>query len=96
MPHHFITIAKTMSSVIKTVGRSGQIALGKQFAGRHVLVTEIEPGVWTVKLGEFIPDSERWLHKAGTAQSLDRAIDWAEQNPPAESDLDALERELSH
>jgi hypothetical protein len=68
--------------------------LGKQYAGRHVLVTEVEPGVWTVKLGEFIPDTERWLHEPETADSLSRAINWAEQHRPVESDLDELERKL--
>ncbi len=37
-------------SVVKTVGRSGQISLGKQYAGRHALVDEIEAGVWVIKL----------------------------------------------
>lgn len=32
-------------AVIKTVGQSGQIALGKAYAGRHVLMDELEPGV---------------------------------------------------
>jgi hypothetical protein len=85
-----------VSGVIKTIGRSGQTALGKEFAGRHVLVTELEPGEWIVKLGEFIPDSERWLHETETAASLDRAIDWAERHPPSESDIDALERKAAH
>ena len=49
-------------AVIKTVGSSGQIALGKQYAGRHVMMDELEPGVWIIKLGEFVPDNERWLH----------------------------------
>ena len=30
-------------AVIKTVGNSGQIALGKQYAGRHVMVEETQP-----------------------------------------------------
>lgn len=29
-------------AVVKTVGNSGQISLGKKFAGQHVLVDEIE------------------------------------------------------
>lgn len=33
-----------MSAVVKTVGRSGQIALGKAYAGRHVLVDELDLG----------------------------------------------------
>jgi hypothetical protein len=81
-------------STVKTVGSSGQIALGKRYAGRNVLVEEVEEGVWVLKLGEFIPDNERWLHEPEVGQSLDRAIAWAEQNPPAETDLDELERQI--
>ena len=81
-------------AVIKTVGQSGQIALGKAYAGRHVLMDELEPGVWLVKLGEFIPDSERWLHAPEVKADLDEAIAWAESHPALETDLDALEKRL--
>jgi hypothetical protein len=81
---------------IKTIGTSGQIALGKQYAGHHVLIDEIEPGVWLIKLGEFIADNERWLHEPEARGRLDRAIRWAEKHPhSAESDLDELERRLA-
>jgi len=75
---------------IKTIGRSGQISLGKEYAGRTVQVEEIDDGVWIVKTGEFVPDRERWLHAAEVAEPLDEAIAWAEDHPPAETDLDAL------
>lgn len=81
-------------AVIKTVGQSGQIALGKAYAGRHVLMDELEPGVWLVKLGEFIPDSERWLHAPDVKAELDEAIAWAESHPALETDLDALVKRL--
>jgi hypothetical protein len=77
---------------IKTIGASGQIALGKEYAGRNVLVEEIEPGVWVVKLGDFIPDNERWLHTARVSEELDEAVAWAEVNPPAPSDLNRLSK----
>ncbi len=75
---------------VKTIGASGQIALGKEYAGRHVLVDELEKGVWVIKLGDFVPDSERWLHKTEVSRSLDRAIRWAEKNPPRKSNLRRL------
>jgi len=81
-------------SVIKTIGSSGQISLGKQYAGRHVLVDQTEPGVWVIKLGEFVPENERWLHAPETREKLRRASRWAETNPPEETDLDELERRL--
>jgi hypothetical protein len=83
-------------AVIKTVGSSGQIALGKQYAGRHVLVEEMEPGIWLIKMGEFIPDSERWIHSPGFKEQLDGALAWAAQNPPSETDLNQLEKRVSH
>ncbi len=79
---------------VKTIGKSGQIALGKEYAGRHVLVDELEPGVWVVKLGEFRPENERWLHEPEVAADLDRAVRWAEQNPPAQTDLRKLEQQI--
>jgi hypothetical protein len=82
--------------VIKTVGSSGQIALGKQYAGRHVMVEELEPGVWMVKVGEFIPDNERWLHTPEVKAQLDEGFAWAAQNPPQETDLKELEARLMH
>lgn len=79
---------------IKTVGPSGQIALGKQYAGREVAVDQVEPGVWVIKLGSFLPDNERWLHFPEVASSIDRALDWAAAHPPADTDLERLERRL--
>ncbi len=81
-------------AMIKTVGRSGQIALGKAYAGRQVLVEQLNPGVWLVKLGAFIPDDERWLHTPDVKANLDEAVAWAETHPAAETNLDELERRL--
>ncbi len=72
-------------SVIKTIGANGQISLGKEYAGKSVLVDEIEPGVWVVKIGQFIPDSERWLHEPDAKAKLDEAIAWAEQTSPSDN-----------
>ena len=77
---------------VKTIGRSGQIALGKQYAGRQVLIEQIEPGVWVMKLGEFVPDSERWLHQPEVEAVVDKAIWWAEENRPTETTLEELDK----
>jgi hypothetical protein len=76
---------------IKTIGASGQITLGKEYSGKTVLVDEIEPGVWMVKVGEFIPDSERWLHEPAEKSKLDEAIAWAEANPACADNLAEIE-----
>ncbi len=79
---------------IKTVGRSGQISIGKEFAGQHVLIDEIEPGVWILKIGRFIPENEAWLHQEPTISELDEAVAWAETNPPTEADLNTLKEKV--
>jgi hypothetical protein len=76
---------------IKTIGASGQITLGKEYSGKTVLVDEIEPGVWMVKVGAFIPDSERWLHEPAEKAKLDEAIAWAESNPASADNLAEIE-----
>ena len=77
--------------IVKSVGSNGQITLGKEFAGRLVMLDQVEPGVWTMKLGAFIPDNEKWLHTPEAKASLERALTWATKNPPRDTNLDDLE-----
>lgn len=72
-------------STVKTIGQNGQISLGKEYAGRSVLVDELEPGVWILKLGQFIPDNERWLHTPEAKSKIDAALAWAAENPPRDN-----------
>ncbi|NJL27804.1 MAG: hypothetical protein HC897_07855 [Thermoanaerobaculia bacterium] len=81
-------------SVVKTIGKRGQITIGKQYAGKHVLVDELELGVWLLKLGDFVPANEQWLHRPEAKAKLDRAIAWAETRTPATTNLDELESQL--
>lgn len=80
-----------MSRSVATLDASGHIAFGEQYAGKDVLIEEIEAGVWVVKLGQLIPDSERWLHTPEVSDSIDRSLTWIRENPPQETDLEELE-----
>jgi len=73
---------------VKVIGANGQISLGKQFAGRQVLVEEQEPGVWLVRTATVVPDNERWLHQPQAAADLARALEWTRSN--AGSDVDSI------
>jgi hypothetical protein len=81
-------------NIIKTVGSSGQISLGKKFAGQTVILSEIDSGVWIVKTGRFIPDNERWLHRPDVQAELNEAIAWAEKNPPEDTNFEELEARI--
>lgn len=87
--------AVASQTVVKVVGMNGQISLGKQYAGRQVLVEEREPGVWLVRTATVVPDNERWLHGAAAAADLENALSWAGANPPADDDADALLERLN-
>ena len=82
-----MTVINSQTSV-KVVGANGQISLGKQFAGRQVLVEVQEPGVWLVRTATVIPDNERWLHIPQAAADLDTALSWAQTHPVSDADLD--------
>ena len=76
------------ASSVKLVGVNGQISLGKEFAGRQVLVEEQEAGVWLIRTATVIPDNERWLHEGAAASDLETAIAWSVSHEPADADLD--------
>ena len=88
------TLAKNPS--IKMVGANGQISLGKQFAGRQVLVEEQGPGVWLVRTATVTPDNERWLHESQAATDLTRALDWAKTNTPDDTNTDSIIEKLTN
>jgi len=50
---HEIMNATVSHPTVKVIGANGQISLGKQFAGRQVLVEEREPGVWIVRTADL-------------------------------------------
>jgi hypothetical protein len=80
---------------VKVIGANGQISLGKQFAGRQILVEEHEPGVWLVRTATVLPDNERWLHASQGRSDLERALRVAERTPATRSDPDAIAK-LGH
>lgn len=80
---------------VKVIGANGQISLGKQYAGRQVLVEEQESGVWLVRTATVIPDNERWLHQSKAAADLEIALSWAQANPPADNNVDAILEKLN-
>ncbi|MCL4705434.1 hypothetical protein KJ068_09755 [bacterium] len=77
-------------TTIKMISSKGQLDLGEEYSDRQVLVEQVEPGVWLIKVGQFIPDNEQWLHQPHVKTELDEAISWAQRNPPQSSDLDDL------
>jgi hypothetical protein len=83
-----------MSVQTKIVGASGQISLGKQYAGQQVMVEEIEPGEWRIQTAITIPASQAWVHAQDVQAQVGKALEWARKNPPKETKLSTLSKKL--
>lgn len=47
-------------------------------------------GVWLVKIARVVPEKELWTHVEPAKSRIDKAIAWAEEQPPTETDLESL------
>ena len=84
-----------VSGDVKVIGTNGQISLGKQFAGRQVLVEEREPGVWLIRTATVVPDNERWLQQPDAMNDLRSALDWSSKNRADDSEIETLLERLN-
>ncbi|NCV71055.1 MAG: hypothetical protein EBW55_10200 [Betaproteobacteria bacterium] len=82
--------------IVKVVGTNGQISLGKQYAGRQVLVEEYEPGVWLVRTATVVPDNERWLHAPQVATDLQAAMAWSGNHVASDADTEDRLKRFGH
>lgn len=76
--------------MLKMVGSSGQLSLGKKYAGKYFEIEQMEDGTLVLRPMKVIPESEAWLHEPEIQEKLHRAKEWMKENPPAETDLDAF------
>ena len=79
---------------IKTVGRSGQISLGKALAGMEFIMEKLPDGDILLKHAVVIPLNERWLHESAIKEKLARADEWMRKHPAKETKLEEIETQL--
>lgn len=79
---------------IKTVGKSGQISLGKALAGMGFIVEELAGGDFMLKRAIVVPLNEAWLHDPEMKAKLASADGWMKANPPGATKLDELASKL--
>ena len=70
---------------VKIIDSNGQLFLGKEFAGKLVLIDQLNSGTWIIKSGEFITDTEKWLYQNNHLSKLEKALEWAEKNKPTDN-----------
>jgi len=80
--------------MLKMVGTSGQLSLGKQYAGRYFEVEMQPDGGILLKPMRVIPEADAWLYTPQMRERLAQADAWLAAHPPAETDLEALATRL--
>lgn len=78
--------------MLKPVGASGQISLGKKYAGQFFEMESLEDGALLLKPMRVVPASAAWAHEPGMQKRLAAADQWMDQNSPAATSMAALER----
>jgi len=79
---------------VKVVGRSGQISLGKRYAGKTLRLERFGDGRIVLTAVRMVPESQLWTLQEPHRSRIQRGLVWAAETKPQETDLDALlERE---
>ena len=79
-----------LEAEIKTVGKSGQVSLGKSYAGKTLRLERRADGSIILTPVAVIPESQLWTLQEPHRSAIERGLAWAAKNPPAETDLDGL------
>jgi len=83
-------MAATSSSEIKVVGKSGQISLGKRYAGKMLELQRLEDGSLLLRAVAMVPESQLWTLEESHRARIAKGLAWAAQTEPRESDPDSL------
>jgi hypothetical protein len=75
---------------VRKVSSKSQLTLPKEFAGKLVSIDKITEGILQIKIGQFVPDSERIFHSQEYQKRLERFDEWMDQREPEDSDLEEL------
>jgi hypothetical protein len=80
---------------IKVVGKSGQISLGKNYAGKALRVEHRPDGTIILTAVAVIPESQLWTVEEPHRSRIKRGLAWASATTPAETNVDALVAQTS-
>src|SRR6202521_6127699 len=75
---------------VKTVGKSGQISLGKRYAGKTLRLERFKDGRIVLTAVAMVPESQLWTLAEPDRSRIERGLDWAAKTSPAETDIDDL------
>ncbi len=80
---------------VKVVGKSGQISLGKKYAGRTLRLERFGDGRIVLTAVALVPETQLWTLSEPHRSRIESALDWAGKTEPRESNLDELLKRVS-
>ena len=75
---------------IKVVGKSGQISLGKSYAGKTLRLERREDGSILITGVAVVPESQLWTLEEPNRSRIARGLAWAAGTVPAETNIEVL------
>lgn len=84
-----------MNQSIKVVGKSGQISLGKSFAGKTFRLDRLTDGRIVLTAVAMVPESQLWTLTEPHRSRIERGLAWAGQTKPRETSIETLLKQTS-
>ena len=84
-------VAEVAPPEVKVVGRSGQISLGKKYAGKVLQLERLADGAILLTAVVMVPERQAWTLQEPDRSRIARGLAWAAQHPPAETSLARLQ-----
>lgn len=75
---------------IKIVGKSGQISLGKRYAGKALRLERRKDGTVLLTAVAMVPENQLWTLEEPHRSRIERGLAWAAATTPEETDVDGL------
>jgi hypothetical protein len=83
-------VAEASAVEIKVVGRSGQISLGKMYAGKTLRLERRQDGTVVLTPVAMVPEAQLWTLEDRHGSRIERGLAWARGTAARESDLEKL------
>ena len=77
---------------IKVVGRSGQISIGKHYAGKTLRLERFKDGRIVLTAVALVPESQLWTLAEPHRSRIERGLAWAARTSPEETDIAKMVR----
>lgn len=75
---------------IKVVGKSGQISLGKKYAGKTLRLERRTDGTVVLTAVAMVPEHQLWTLDEPHRSRIERGLTWAEATEPRETAVETL------